>query len=92
MRQVATIKYGGNVQDTEIPNVRQRLYEKVLKDGWKPKLDQKGKPQFFFWQNDVKACYVDEGFGMSVYDWRPKFVESNEIGIELVVDAVLNTI
>lgn len=92
VRQVATIKYGGNVQDTEIPNVRQRLYEKVLKNGWKPKLDQEGKPQFFFWQNDVKTCYVDEGFGMSVYDWRPKFVESNEIGIELVVDAVLNTI
>ncbi|MGK3734625.1 MAG: hypothetical protein ACI90V_001462, partial [Bacillariaceae sp.] len=86
LRQVATIKYGGYAQDPEISDIRKRLYEQVLKDGWKPKLDQNGKPRFFFWQNNVKACYIDDGFGMSVSDWRPKFAESNEVGIELVVD------
>jgi len=87
LRQVATTKFGGNVQDLEISDIRKRLYAQVLKDGWKPKLDQNGKPRFFFWQN-IKACYIEDGFGMSVYDWRPKFAGSNEVGIELVVDTV----
>mmetsp|Transcript_53752 Transcript_53752/g.60042 ORF Transcript_53752/g.60042 Transcript_53752/m.60042 type:complete len:547 (-) Transcript_53752:38-1678(-) len=87
LRQVATTRFGGNVQDLEISGIRKRLYAQVLKDGWKPKLDQNGKPQFFFWQN-IKACYIEDGFGMSVYDWRPKFAGSNEVGIELVVDTV----
>jgi len=84
-RKVATIKYGGNVQDIEISNVRKKLYEQVMKEGLKPKLDQKGKPKFFFWQNDVKACFIEEGLGMCVYEWRPKFADSNEVGIELIV-------
>jgi len=86
LRQVATTVYGGNVQDPEIPDIRKRLYEQVLRDGWKPKLDENGKPQFFFWQNDVKACYIEDGLGMCVYDWRPKFALSNEVGIELEVE------
>jgi len=85
LRKVATIKYGGNVQDIEISDIRKKLYERVMKDGLKPKLDQNGKPKFFFWQNDVKACFVEEGLGMCVYDWRPKFAESNEVGIELII-------
>lgn len=84
-RQVATVQYGGNVQDEEISDIRKRLYEQILKDGWKPKLDEDGRPQFFFWQNDVKACYTEEGFGMCVYEWRPAFSRSNEVGIELDV-------
>lgn len=86
LRQVATTKYGGNVQDPEISEIRKELYEKVIKEGWKPKVDENGKPKFFFWQNDVKACYIEDGLGMCVYDWRPKFADSNEVGIELVVD------
>jgi len=84
-RKVATIKYGGNVQDIEISDIRKKLYEQVIKEGLKPKLDQKGKPKFFFWQNDVKACFIEEGLGMCVYEWRPKFVDSNEVGIELII-------
>lgn len=86
LRQVATTKYGGNVQDTEISDLRKKLYEQVIKEGWKPKLDQNGKPKFFFWQNDVKACYIEDGLGMCVYEWRPTFADSNEVGIELMVD------
>lgn len=86
LRQVATTKYGGNVQDPEISDIRKKLYEQVIKEGWKPKLDQNGKPTFFFWQNGVKACYVEDGLGMCVYDWRPKFAESDEVGIELMVE------
>jgi hypothetical protein len=88
LRQVATIKYGGNVQDPEISDIRKKLYEQVIKQGWKPKIDQNGKPIFFFWQNDVKACYIEDGLGMCVYDWRPKFADSNEIGIELMVEEI----
>jgi hypothetical protein len=84
-RQVATIKYGGNVQDPEISDIRKKLFEKVTKEGWKPKLDRNGKPKFFFWQNDVKACYIEDGLGMCVYEWRPKFADSNEVGIELMM-------
>jgi len=85
-RQVATTKYGGNVQDPEISDIRKKLYEQVIKEGLKPKVDQNGKPKFFFWQNDVKACYIEDGLGMCVYEWRPKFAESNEVGIELMVE------
>jgi hypothetical protein len=87
-RRVATIPYGGNVQDTEITDLRKQLYDQVTKDGWKPKLDENGRPQFFFWQNNVKACYTEEGLGMCVYEWRPAFVKSNEVGIELDFDDV----
>ena len=86
LRQVATTKYGGSVQDPEISEIRKKLYEKVIKEGFKPKVDENGKPRFFFWQNDVKACYIEDGLGMCVYDWRPKFADSNEIGIELMVE------
>lgn len=68
LRQVATMKYGGNVQDEEISEIRKKLYEKVVSNGWKPKTDENGKPKFFFWQNDVKACYIEDGLGMCVYD------------------------
>jgi hypothetical protein len=84
-RQVATMACGGNVQDDEITDVRKRLYEQVLKDGWKPKLDENGRPIFFFWQNDVKACFTEEGLGMSIYEWRPALAKSNEVGIELQI-------
>ena len=82
-RRVATIPYGGNAQDEEITDLRKQLYEQVTKDGWKPKLDENGRPRFFFWQNNLKACYTDEGLGMCIYEWRPEFAKSNEVGIEL---------
>jgi hypothetical protein len=86
MRRVATIAYGGNVQDPEITDIRKRLYDQVLKDGWRPKLDEDERPMFFFWQYDAKACYTPEGLGMLVYEWRPALAQSNEVGIELLVD------
>jgi len=59
------------------------LYEQVTKDGLRPKLVE-GRPQFFFLNNDAKACFTaDGGLGMAVYEWRPAFVKSNEVGIEL---------
>jgi hypothetical protein len=82
-RKVATIKYGGDPQDVEITDIRKKLYEQVVKDGLKPKMDEKGRPQFFFLQNGVKACYTEEGLGMCVYEWRPASVKPNEVGIEL---------
>lgn len=82
-RRVATVAYGGTPQDLDIADVRKRLYEQVTKDGIRPKLDDTGRPLFFFLQNACKACYTDEGLGMCVYEWRPDFIKPNEIGIEL---------
>ena len=82
-RKVATVSYGGNPQDVEVTEIRKNLYEKVVKDGLKPKLDENGRPIFFFLDNTTKACYTDEGLGMCVYEWRPKAVEANEVGIDL---------
>ncbi len=83
-RLVATMKYGGSAQDVEVTDLRKKLYEQVVKDGLKPKLGEEGRPQFFFLQNDAKACFTgDGGLGMVVYEWRPKSVDSNEVGIEL---------
>merc|ERR1712071_681149 len=84
-RLVATLPFGGSPQDLEVTKIRQQLYEKVVvKDGYKPKLDENGRPIFFFWQNDCKACFTsDGGLGMAVYDWRPKSAKGNEVGIEL---------
>mmetsp|Transcript_13486 Transcript_13486/g.19062 ORF Transcript_13486/g.19062 Transcript_13486/m.19062 type:complete len:475 (-) Transcript_13486:240-1664(-) len=82
-RLVATLPYGGSPQDSEVSDIRKQIYDQVVKDGLKPKLDSNGRPQFFFLQNDAKACYTENGLGMSVYDWRPKSVKANEVGIEL---------
>lgn len=83
-RLVATVPYGGTPQDVEIADVRKQLYDAVVvKDNMKPKLDEQGRPQFFFLQNNVKACSTEEGLGMCVYEWRPKAVKPNEVGIEL---------
>lgn len=82
-RRVATMHYGGYPQDAEIANFRKKLYEKVVKDGLQPKLDENGRPVFFFVQNEVKACYTSEGLGMCVYEWRSKATKPDEIGIEL---------
>jgi hypothetical protein len=84
-RRVATIPYGGAPQDADVAEVRKQLYEKVVKDGFPPKLKD-GRPQFFFLQNNAKACYTDEGLGMGVYDWRPKSAKANEVGIELELE------
>lgn len=82
-RLVATMPFGGLAQDVEVSDVRKALYERVMKDGWKPKLDGK-RPQFFFLNNDAKACFTgNEGLGMAVYEWRPELSNSNEVGIEL---------
>jgi hypothetical protein len=82
-RRVATIAYGGSPQDPEISKLRKELYDKVTQDGYKPLMDASGRPIFFFTTNAIKACYTDEGLGMAVYEWRPQFTKSNEIGIEL---------
>jgi hypothetical protein len=82
-RKVATVAYGGSPQDPAVTELRKKLYEQVTKDGLKPKVDDNGRPIFFFLQNAVKACYTQEGLGMAVYEWRPRFVKPNEVGIEL---------
>jgi len=84
-RIVATLPYGGSVQDEEVSVLRKTLYESILSQNseYKPKLDSNGKPIFFFWLNDCKACFVEDGLGMAVYDYRPMFFKCNEVGIEL---------
>ena len=82
-RKVATVPYGGYPQDLEVTALRKKLYDQVIKDGLTPKLDENARPQFFFRQHNVKACYTEGGLGMSVYEWRPKFIETNEVGMEL---------
>jgi hypothetical protein len=85
-RLVATLPFGGYAQDKDVSDVRKTLYEQVTRDGLKPKMSN-GKPQFFFLNNDTKACFTaDGGLGMAVYDWRPKFAKCNEVGIELELE------
>lgn len=81
-RKVATVSYGGSPQDEEIANIRKNLYNQVIRDGLKPRMEN-GRPVFFFWMNSVKACFTSGGLGMAVYEWRPAFVKANEVGIEL---------
>lgn len=82
-RLVATLPYGGYPQDEEVAKVRKRLYDAVMEDGLALK---GGTPQFFFWQNDAKACFVERGLGMAVYEWRPKLSQGNAVGLELELD------
>lgn len=82
-RRIATVSYGGGPQDIGIAEVRKRLYDDVVRDGWKPKTDSSGRPIFFFLQNSVKACYSEEGLGMAVYEWRPAVSKTDEVAVEL---------
>jgi hypothetical protein len=87
-RLVATLPYEGNPQDEEVTQLRRQLYQEVVeRDGFKPKLDPvTNRPMFFFWMNDAKACFTREGgLGMAVYEWRPDWSKSNEVGIELEI-------
>jgi hypothetical protein len=86
-RRVATCKYSGYVQDEQVVNIRKRLYEAVLRDGLRPKLDKSsGKPIFFFLQNKIKCCFTKEGgLGMAVYESRPNMLSADEVGIELEI-------
>jgi len=83
-RTVATVPYGGSPQDEEVTGLRKKLYEAVIKDGYQPKLDVSGRPIFFFWSNNIKACYTPEtGLGMCIYEYRLKAANGNCVGIEL---------
>jgi hypothetical protein len=86
-RRVATCKYSGYAQDEQVVKIRKQLYESVVRDGLRPKLDKRtGKPIFFFLQNKVKGCFTKEGgLGMAVYESRPKLFSSDEVGIELEI-------
>lgn len=84
-RKVATLPFGGNPQDSEVSRVRQKLYESVIRDGLRPKKGDDGNPCFFYLQNDGKSCFTQNGLGMAVYEWKPQFIEDNEIGIELEI-------
>lgn len=83
-RRVATLPFGGFPQDEGVADVRKRLFDAVTRDGWKPKLDDKDRPIFFFLQNNAKCCFTEEGMGMVVYEARPEKLKTNEIGIELI--------
>jgi hypothetical protein len=87
-RLVATLPHGGNPYDENVPAVRKRLYESVLSQNqYKPKLDDKGRPLFFYWSHQTKACYTAEsGLGMCVYEYRPDWSQSNQVGVELELD------
>jgi hypothetical protein len=84
-RLVATLPFAGSPQDEEVTQLRRQLYQQVVKDGFKPKLDPVTKrPIFFFWMNDAKACFTRAGgLGMAIYEWRGDWAKSNEVGIEL---------
>jgi len=85
-RKVALMDHTGDPQDDDISDVRKQLYDKVMAmGGVKPKLDESGRPIFFYWRNDTKACYTQEGLGMVVYEYRPDFTKPNQVGLELEV-------
>ena len=83
-RRVATLPTGiVRPQDEGITDLRKRLYDRVTSAGLKPKLDANGRPRFFFWSAATKTCFTDQGLGMTVYEWRPAWAQSNHVGIEL---------
>lgn len=83
-RRVATLPTGiPRPQDEGITELRKRLYESVTAAGLKPKLDKNGRPLFFFWSAATKTCFTEKGLGMTVYEWRPEFAQSNHVGMEL---------
>ncbi|GMI00448.1 hypothetical protein TrVE_jg11470 [Triparma verrucosa] len=82
-RQFATIKFGGSAQDDGIGKARKSLYDAVTKDGHKIMKDEKGRPKFFFLQNNAKVAWTEKGLGMAIYEWRPDYLQTNEVGIEL---------
>ncbi|GMH83419.1 hypothetical protein TL16_g09592 [Triparma laevis f. inornata] len=82
-RQYATIKFGGSAQEENISKARKDLYDAVVKDGHKVVMDANGRPKFFFLQNNAKCCWTERGLGMAIYEWRPDFLQTNEVGIEL---------
>jgi hypothetical protein len=86
-RRIATIPFGKSPQDPDVALARKQLYEAVTRDGYALRLDGAGRPQFFYLQHDCKACFTAQGgLGMSVYEWRPQWVQTNEIGIELELE------
>jgi len=85
-RRVATIPYSGNPQDEKVADLRKKMYDSVVRDGFRPKLDDAGKPIFFFIQNKIKCCFTEGGFGMAVYESRPKLLSNDDVGIELEID------
>jgi hypothetical protein len=89
---VAAVAYGGEAQDLEIGSIRKQLYERVLKDGlYTPKLDDNGRPIFFFSYGTTKACYTrNGGLGMCVYEWRPSWAKANQVGLELEIPREIN--
>lgn len=86
-KRVAMVSYGGEAQDVDIGQVRKQLYEQVIMDGLhKPKLDDNGRPVFFFSSGTTKACYTRQGgLGMCVYEWQPTWVKANQVGLELEI-------
>lgn len=84
-RCIATLPFSGEPQDEEVTKMRQQLFEAVQKDGLIPKLDESGRPIFLFLQNEAKACFVEDGLGMAIYEDRPSFTKSNEVGLELEI-------
>ena len=82
-RQFATIKFGGSAQDDGIGKARKSLYDAVMKDGHKIMKDEKGRPKFFFLQNNAKVAWTEKGLGMAIYEWRPDYLQTNEVRIEL---------
>lgn len=83
-RLFATIKFGGSAQDSGIGAARKKLYDAVIKDGYEVETDSSGRPVFFFLQNNAKSCWTSKGMGMVLYEWRPDFMQTNEVGVELM--------
>ena len=82
-RRVATVTFAGDPQDEGVTKARKQLFEAVNKDGLTPRVDETGRPIFFFLQNESKACFTESGLGMAIYESRPGFGKKNEVGIEL---------
>lgn len=90
-RRVATLPTGiARPQDEGVTELRKRLYERVTAAGLKPKLDESGRPRFFFWSSTTKSCFTEQGLGMAVYEWRPKLAQSNHVGVEIEGTPELN--
>lgn len=87
-RMIATIPYyigtSSPQENDTISSIREKLYKQVIvRDKLIPKLDEFGRPMFFFIQNNYKGCFTEDGFGMAIFEWRPRIAAPYEIGIEL---------
>jgi hypothetical protein len=82
-RVYASRAFQGDPQDRGVGKVREELFERCRRDGLKAKVGEDGRPKFFYRYGTAKTCWVEDGLGMVVWEWRLKGFRGHEVCMEL---------